>query len=117
MIRLINIEMILTEFWHVRLYIRSRTGSHGLSRSCMIAYTIIHGHRTRASFLKVLKIIHGLHGYTRMSRVTDTLECPECKSDKATVYSVVCTVYTGGQPCKPCVLCETGLILIFKTEN
>ena len=38
----------------------------------------------------------------------DTLEWPECKSDKATVFSVVCTVYTGGQPCKPCVLCETG---------
>ena len=69
MIRLINIEKILAEFWHVRLYIRSRTGSHGLSRSGTIAYTIIHGHRTRASFLKVLKIIHGLHGYTRMARV------------------------------------------------
>ena len=82
MIRLINIGIILAEFWHVRLYIRSRTGSHGLSRSCTIAYTIIHGHRTRASFLKVLKIIHG---YTRMARVSDTLEWPECKSDKATV--------------------------------
>ena len=69
MIRLINIEIILAEFWHVRLYIRSRTGSHGLSRSCTVAYTIIHGHCTRASFLKVLKIIHGLHGYTRMARV------------------------------------------------
>ena len=69
MIRLINIEIILAEFWHVRLYIRSRMGSHGISRSCTITYTIIHGHRTRASFLKVLKIIHGLHGYTRMARV------------------------------------------------
>ena len=40
---------------------------------------------------------------------TDTLQWPECNSDKATVGSVVCTVYTGGQPYKPCVLCETGL--------
>ena len=69
MIRLINIEIILAEFWHVWLYKRSRTGSHGLSWSGTIAYTIIHRHRTRASFLKVLKIIHGLHGYTRMARV------------------------------------------------
>ena len=69
MIRLIRIEIISAKFWHVRLYIRSRTGSHSLSRSGTIAYTIIHGHRTRASFLKVLKIIHGLHGYTRMARV------------------------------------------------
>ena len=91
-VRLINIEIVLAEFWHVRLYIRSRTGSHSLSRSGTVAYTIIHGHRTRASFLKVLKIIHSIHGYTRMA---------ECKSDKSTVYSVVCTVYTGGQPCKP----------------
>ena len=54
---------------HVRLYIRSRTVSHGLSRYCTIANTIIHGHGTRASFLKVLKIIHGFHGYTRIARV------------------------------------------------
>ena len=39
----------------------------------------------------------------------DTLEWPEYNSDKATVGSVVCMVYTGGQPYKPCVLCETGL--------
>ena len=30
---------------------------HGLSRSCTMANTIIHGHGTRVSFLKVLKII------------------------------------------------------------
>ena len=66
---------------HVRLYIRSRTVSHslarsrtvahGLTRSCTIANSIIHGHGTRVSFLKVLKIIHvhGFHGYTRMARV------------------------------------------------
>ena len=72
------------------------TVSYGLTRSCTIAYTIIHGHRTRASFLS-------FKNHTRL-----TLEWPKCKSDKATVYSVVCTVYTGGQPCKPCVLCEMG---------
>ena len=49
--------------------VRSRTVSHGLLRYCTIVNTIIHGHGTRASFLKVLKIIHGLHGYTRMARV------------------------------------------------
>ena len=63
MIRLINIEIILAEFWHVRLYIRSRTGSHGLSRSGTIAYTIIHGHRTRASFFKSFK------NHTRLTRI------------------------------------------------
>ena len=78
----------------MRLYIRSRTVSHGLSRSCTIANTIIHGHDTRVSF-----------SYTPF---TDTLEWPECNSDKATVGSVVCTVYTDGQPYKPCVLCVTG---------
>ena len=83
---------------HVRWYIRSRTGSRGLSRSCTIDYTIIHGRRTRATFFKSFK------NHTRHTRI---LEWLECKSDKATV--VVCTVYTGGQPCKPCVLCETGL--------
>ena len=84
----------------MRMYIRSRTVSHGLSRSCTIANTIKHGHGTRVSFLKVLKIIQGSHGYTRMAK---------CNSDKATVGSVVCTVYTDGQPYKPHVLCETGL--------
>ena len=49
--------------------VRSRTVSHGLSRSCTIANTIIHGHGTHVSFLKVLKIIHSFHGYTRMARV------------------------------------------------
>ena len=47
----------------------SRTVSHGFSRSCTIAYTILHGHGIRVSFFKVLKIIHGFHGYTRMARV------------------------------------------------
>jgi hypothetical protein len=65
--------MSSTESWsglHVRLYdIRFRTVSHGFSRPCTIANTIIHGHGTRTSFLKVLKIIHGFHGYTRMARV------------------------------------------------
>ena len=79
--------------------VRSLTVSHGLSRSCTIAYTIIHGHDTSVSFLKVLKIVHGFHGYTRR---------PECNSDKATVGSVVWKVYTDGQPYKPCVLCQTG---------
>ena len=53
----------------MRLYIRSRTVSHGPSRSCAIDDTIIQGHGTSVSFLKVLKIIHGFHGYTRMARV------------------------------------------------
>ena len=35
----------------------------------------------------------------------------ECNSDKATVGSVVRTVYTDGTPYKPCVLCQTGLML------
>ena len=83
----------------MRLYIRSGTVLHSFSQSCTMANTIIHGHGTRVSFLKVLKIIHAF---------TDTLEWPECNSDKATVGSVVCTVYTDGQPYKPCVLCETG---------
>ena len=78
------------------LYIRSRTVSYGLSRSCTIANTIIHGHVTRVRFLKVLKIKHGFHGW------------PECNSNKAKVGSVLCTVYTNGKPYKPCVLCETG---------
>ena len=47
----------------MRLYIRSRTVSHGFSRSCTIAYTILHGHGTRVSFLKVLK------NHTRLSRI------------------------------------------------
>ena len=59
------------------------TVSHGLSRSCTIANTIIHGHDTRVRFLKVLK------SYTAF---TGSLEWPECNSDKATVDSVVCTV-------------------------
>ena len=53
----------------MRLYIRARTVSHGLSRSCTIANTIIHGNGTRVRFLKVLKIIYRFHGYTRMARV------------------------------------------------
>ena len=57
----------------MRLYIRSRTVSYGLSRSCTIANTIIHGHVTRVRFLKVLKILHGFHGW------------PECNSNKAKV--------------------------------
>ena len=44
-------------------------GLVSLTRSCTIANTIIHGHGTRVSFLKVLKIIHSFHGYTRMARV------------------------------------------------
>ena len=59
----------LTRGLHVRLYIRSRTVSRGLLRSCTIANTIIHGHGTLVSFLKVIKIIHGFHGYTRMDQV------------------------------------------------
>ena len=34
---------------------RSRTASHGLSRSCTIANTIIYGHGTRVSFFKTFK--------------------------------------------------------------
>ena len=49
--------------------------------------------------LKVLKSVQGFHGYTRIK---------EGNSDMDTVDSVVCTVYTGGQPYKPCVLCEIG---------
>ena len=86
---------------------RPRTVSHGLSRSCTISNTIIHGHGACVIFFKSFKIIHGFHGYTRMAR--DTHEWPECNSDKATVGSVVCMVYTDGQPYKPCVLCQTGL--------
>ena len=59
----------LAHLWsglHVRLYIRSRTVSHGLvrsrtvspglSRSCTIANTIIHGQGTRFSLFNVFKI-------------------------------------------------------------
>ena len=49
--------------------VRSRMVAHSLSPSCTIGNTIIHGHGTRVSFLKVLKIIHSFHGYTRMARV------------------------------------------------
>ena len=77
--------------------VRAHTVSHGLVRSLIRLYTDI---APVPVFFKFKK------SYTAY---TDTLEWPECKSDKATVYSVVCTVYTGGQPCKPCVLCETGL--------
>ena len=73
--------------------------SYGLSQSCTIDNTIIHGHGTRVSFLKVKK------SYTAF---TDTLEWPECNSDKAMVGSVVCTVYTDGQMYKLCALCQTG---------
>ena len=48
------------------------TVSCGLTRSLTVLYdanTIIHGHGTRVSFLKVLKIIHGFHGYTRTPQV------------------------------------------------
>ena len=83
----------------MQFYIQSRTVSHGLSWSFTIANTIIHGHGTRVSFLKILK------SYTAF---TDTLEWPERNSDKATVGSVVCTVYMDGQPYKPCVLCRTA---------
>ena len=83
----------------MRLYIRSRTVSHGLSRSCTIANTIIHEHGTRVSF-----------SYTAF---TDTLEWPECSSDKATVVPVVCTVYTD----KPCVLCGKNSSKSFSTDE
>jgi hypothetical protein len=63
----------------------------------MVAYTIIHGHDIRTSFLKVLKF------YTAY---TDILEWPECYSVNATVGLIVCTVYKGGQPYKPCVQCK-----------
>ena len=57
----------------MRLYIRSRTVSHGLvrsstvshglSRSCTIANTIIDGHGTRVSFFKSFK------NHTRLSGI------------------------------------------------
>ena len=68
------------------------TVSYGLTRSCTMTNTIIHGHGTCVRFLKVLK------SYTAF---TDTLEWPKCNSDKATVGSVVCMVYTDGKPYKP----------------
>ena len=40
-----------------------RMVSHGLSRSCTIANTIIHGHGTRVSFFKSFK------NHTRLSRI------------------------------------------------
>ena len=46
----------------MRLYIQSRTVSHGLSRSWTIANTIIHGHGNRVGFLS-FKI------HTRLSRI------------------------------------------------
>ena len=76
---------------------RSLMVLYHLSRSCTIANTIIHGHGTCVSFLKSFK------NHT-------PLEWPECNSEKARVGSVVCTVYTDGQPCKPCVLCQTGFM-------
>ena len=77
----VRFHTIYIRYWHgwahwwsglyVRLYVRSRTVSHGLarsrtvshglSRSCTIAKTIIHGHGIRVSFLNVLKIIHGFN--------------------------------------------------------
>ena len=48
---------------------------YGLSRSCTIANTIIHGHGTRVSFLKVLKIIQGFHGYTRIANRISRVFC------------------------------------------
>ena len=47
----------------MRLYTRSCTVSHGLSRSCTIANTIIHGHGTRVSFFKSFK------NHTQLSRM------------------------------------------------
>ena len=82
---------------HVRLYLGSRTVSHGLVRSLIWLYTDMAPVPVFKKFWK---------SYTAF---TDTLEWPECNSDKATVGSVVCTVYTDGQTYKPCVLCETGL--------
>ena len=74
---------------HVRLYIRSRTVAHGLSRSCTVSHflsrywtianTIIHGHGTRVRFSKVLK------NHTRLSRI-------HSNGPSVTVGSVV-TVY------------------------
>ena len=72
--------------------VRSHTVSHGLVRSLIRLYTD-------------MAPVKSFKSYTAF---TDTLEWPECNSDKATVGSVVCTVYTGGQPYKPCVLCQTG---------
>ena len=53
----------------MRLYIRSRTVSHGLSRSCTIANTIIHGKGTRVSFLKSFK------NHTRLPRIHSNGPC------------------------------------------
>ena len=47
----------------MRLYVWSGMVSHGLSLSCMITNTIIHGHGTRVRFLKVLK------NHTRLSQI------------------------------------------------
>jgi hypothetical protein len=73
------------------------TVSNGLVRSIIRSYTDMAPVPVFSKFKK---------SYTAF---TDKLEWPECKSDNATVGLVVCTVYTGGQPYKPCVLCETGL--------
>ena len=74
----------------------SRTVSHGLVWSCTIANTIIHGHGTRVSFLKVLKIIHvflRIHSngpsvtpirprliqlYVRFTRMANCISCVFC---------------------------------------
>jgi len=80
---------------------------HGLLRFCTIAHTIIHGHDIRARFMKFYK------SYTAF---TDTLNWLDCNSDQATVSSVVCTVYTGGQSCKPFVLCEIGFTESIRTN-
>ena len=61
------------------------TVSHGFSRSCTLANTIIHGRGTRVSFLKVFNII-----------------------PRSRLVRLYCTVYTDGQPYQQCVLCETG---------
>ena len=37
---------------------------------------------------------------------TNTLGWPKYDLDQDTIGSVVCTVYTGGQLCKPYVLCK-----------
>ena len=69
---------------HVWLYVRSHTISHDLSRSCTIAYTIIHGHDTRASFFKSFK------NHTRLSR-THSNSCVLCQTGFREVASYTLT--------------------------
>ena len=85
--------------------------------------------RTVLYLLRLYMVSHGLliWSYTDMTSVPVLLNFTnhtrlsrihwlECNSDQATVSLVVCTSNTGGQSCKPCVLCEIGFTESIRTN-